>query len=232
MTYTDGPAGLTPDDLDRASRDAQIRDRALAWYRKNEPEIAALAGHEATAAQTAIAQLLLMIEIGGAMYGSVRKEFGTPAAQELLRQSFSALGAVLRRNGEPVQMRVTAEFSEVAAAEASPPMCEAHADDKCDCTLDEDGRCEYCIETLRSFCSKMGESVRVIREADLSSRKSCRPCLKRHMDVVMADYVRRHLATLDRESAEATIKSIFLGSQSLQAMPMPFTMKAWGELMK
>lgn len=232
MTYTDGPGGLTPDDLDRASRDAGIRDRALAWYRKAEPEIAALAGREATAAETAIAQLLLMIEIGAAMYGSVRKEFGAPAAQEFLRQSLPALGAVLRRNGESVQMRATVEFAEVTAQEASPPLCESHTNEKCECDLDEDGRCLYCIETLRTLCSKMGESVRVVREADLSNRKSCRPCLKRHMDLVMADYVRRDLATLDRDSAEAMIKSVFLASQSLQAMPMPLTMKAWGELMK
>lgn len=235
MSYAHGPEGLTPDDLDRASRNSQIRDKALAWYRKAEPDIAALAGHEATAAEKAIAQLLLMIEIGAAMYGAVRKEFGEPTAQELLRQSFTVLGAVLRRNGEPIQMRVQVDFSKVGAQEASPPLCESRGDEKCDCVLDQDGRCDYCIETFRSFCSKMGESVRIVREADLSNRKCCRPCVKRHMDAAMAQFVRRDVAKLAKEDpggAEAMMKGVFLGSQSLQAMPMPLTMKTWGEITK
>ncbi len=224
------PTGLTPEDLDRASRDAQIRDRVLAWYRKAEPEIKTLAGHEATADKVAIGQLLIMIEVGAAMYSAVRKDFDVETAQELLRQGFGAIGAVMRRNGEDVQMRVNVEFTKVAAAESGAPLCEDEGK-KCDCTLDQDGRCDSCIGTIKTFFSKMSQSIAIVREASLSDDKSCRPCIKRHMDLVLAAFVRQDVAKLDPDAAEATMKSMFMASQTLSGMPMPLTMKAWGEVM-
>ncbi len=224
------PTGLTPDDLDRTSRDAQIRDRALAWYRKAEPEIKALGGHEATADKLAIAQLVVMIELGASMYTAVRKDFNAETAQELLRQGFSAIGAVMRRNGEDVRMQVNVEFSKVAAGEPDGPGCE-DLGEKCDCTLDQDGRCDYCIGTLQTFFSKMSQSVLIVREASLENHKSCRPCIKRHMDLVMAAFVRKEVAKLEPDVAEAMMNTMFMASQSLSGMPMPLTLKAWGELM-
>lgn len=232
MGFALGGGGLSSDDLDRASRDSEIRDKAIKWFQTAEKEIAALAGRESTSAERAVAQLMVVAELAAKMYGDLRKEFGAPTAQTVLKDGFALVGGIMRRNGEDVQMRVAVEFSKVAGTEPDQHYAAAEKPEVCECARDQDGRCAECISVMRGFCSKIGETVKIVREANLSGQTFCRPCFLRHMDGVLAEFVRRDLSTVDPDSADAMMKTLFMSSQSVRAMPMPLTMKAWDELQK
>lgn len=218
-------------DFDQVPRDAAIRDRAMEWYRKMEPEILALAGREATASEQAIAQMMIVGEMGAKMYGSLRKDFDARTAQDVLKTTFNVIGGIMRRNGESVQMNVSIEFSDVAAPQGLKPIGQIDKDKPCECQLDVDGRCLPCIELLRGFCQKMGESTRIMQEAQLGP-KACRACLRRHIDGAIAEFVRKELPQMGPEISEALMKTLLFTSQTLQAQAMPLTMKAWDEIQK
>ena len=218
-------------DFDQTPLDAAIRDRALAWYQKMEPEILALAGRESTAAEQAIAQMIILGEIGAKMYGALRKDFDVQTAQSTLQTAFMFTGGVMRRNGESVHMRVSAEFTDVAAPQGLKPLAQV-SDKPCTCTLDLDGRCLPCIEILRGFCSKRGQSMQIMQEIKLTSPTSCVACFRRHMDFAMSEFVRRDLGSMDPETSEAIMKMFLLSSQALKAQSMPLMMKAWDEIQK
>lgn len=231
-SYSLGGEGLSGEDLQRASRDSTIRDKAIRWFQDALKEVDDLAGRESTAAQRAIAKAVIFAELGAQMYGDLRKEFGDAIAQGVLKEGFALLGGILRRNGENVRLKVDASFAPVAAAPADVHYAAEEKVDECCCTRDADGRCAECVQLLRTFCSKMGESVKIVREARLSDKKLCRPCVRRHLDGAMAEFVRQDLSAVEPDMAEAMMKTLFMTGQSIQAMQMPLTTKAWDELQK
>lgn len=228
-----GEGDLTSDDLQEHENDCSIRDKAIRWITEHRKEIEGLAGREGAAAEKALAQLIIVVELAASMYTGLRKEHGHPAAQETLRSAITLIGGILRRNGEDVLMTATVNFQPLSQAPGGPDVAGAAAPpESCACDVDQDGHCPSCIATLERFNSTMAQAIVIMKDADLSGKVVCRPCFRREMDPVMARFVRNEISKLDSATAESLMKSMFQASQSMQALKMPLTTKAWDELIK
>lgn len=233
MSILQGGGDLTPEDMQEHENQCKIRDKAVRWITEHQKEIEDLAGREAASAEKAMAQLVIVIELAAAMYTGLRKEHGHSEAQETLRQAIGLIGALLRRNGEDVRMVSKVEFETLSAAPGGPDVAPAAAPPQvCECEVDQDGHCDSCIKLLERLNSAMSVSIATMKEADLSGKTLCRPCLRLEMDPVMARFVKNDLAKLDPETAEAVMKMMFATSQSIQSMKMPLTTRAWDEIIK
>lgn len=218
---------LTPEDIGANVYHCDIRDKAIRWIEEKKKEISGLAGREATSIEKTIVRGVIANELFAALYTDIRKEHGAVAAQETLKQVWGIIPSVLRRNGEEIKMSVRVDFDKMSAA----PETYESVPTTCSCSVDMDGRCGECIQTLRNFWSKMGESIKILKEANLTD-KICRPCLVRHLDAAMAEFIRTDLSTFDPETAEAFMRSMMMSSRTIQAMPMPLTTRAWNEFLK
>jgi len=229
-----GDGDLTSEDLQEHENDCNIRDKAIRWIAEHAKEIEGLAGREGAAAEKAIAQLVIMNELAASMYTGLRKEHGHPAAQEAMRNAITLIGSILRRNGEDVLMTARINFQALSQAPGGPdvPMAAAPPPEACKCEVDQDGHCPSCIVTLENFNSTMAQAIMIMKDADLSGKVVCRPCLRREMDPVMARFVRNEISKLESGMAESLMKSMFAASQAMQALKMPLTTMAWDELIK
>lgn len=224
---------LTPEDMQEHENQCRIRDKALRWINDHAKEIEDLAGREAAAPEKAMAQIVIMIELAASMYTVLRKEHGHPEAQATLRTAVGLIGSLLRRNGEDVRMISRIDFETLSASPGGPDVAAAVAPPQvCECDVDQDGHCDSCVKMLERFNQALSVSISTMKAADLSGKPLCRPCLRREMDPVMARFVRNDLSKLEPETAEAVLKTMFATSQSIQAMKMPLTTKAWDEVIK
>lgn len=225
------------DDLESMGNSAKLRDLGLEWSDRLVKEFMEKVGKNHKAEERALFYMTLGSDLLAKMYAEVHKDLGArhgekvgmQVAQKLLETAFSLTTMLLRKHGEEVQVQLQVKFSDVANAKAREAV-PAEVPEKCQCSLDVDGRCGDCARMFTVFLSRMRESIEIMQSKDLAMEKICRPCAPRYMDEALAKIVREDLVKLPKESAEAMLNALFMASQNLQAMPMPLTKKAWSDL--
>lgn len=222
------------DDLESMGNSAKLRDLGLEWSDKVVKEFMEKVGKNHKAEERALFYMTLGSDLLARMYAEVHKDFaaqhgekvGVQVAQKLLETSFSLTSMLLRKHGEDVHVGVKVDFANVA----NPKTVALPVSDKCECSLDVDGRCTSCAKMFRTFLTKMRESIEIMQSKDLQIEKICHPCAPRYMDEALARIVREDLSKFPKEAGEAMMNALFMASQNLQAMPMPLTKKAWSDL--
>lgn len=232
----------TPEEMKNLENNAKLRDLGIEWSDRIFKEFMEEAGKDYKAEERAMFYMTLGGDLLARMYGDVEKDLGarygakagTQVAQRLLETSFSLVSMLVRRHGSQVQASVRVNFEEIAnaAGKKEEPACDHAAAKECKCKLDQDGRCGECSDLFRTFFSKMGKAIQVLKSSDLMGTEFCLPCIPRTMDAALARVIREELGDLPPEMSEAVISALFMTSQNVQALPMPLTRKAWGDLQK
>ena len=226
------------DDLESMGNSAKLRDLGLEWSDKVVKEFMEKVGKSHKAEERALFYMTLGSDLLARMYAEVHKDLGArhgeqigaQVAQKLLETSFSLTSMLLRKHGEDVHVGVKVDFSKVGNARPAGAVAAPTAIEKCECSLDQDGRCASCSGMFRTFFVKMKQSIEIMQSKDIALETICRPCAPRYMDEALAKIVREDLSKFPKETGEAMLNALFMASQSLQAMPMPLTKKAWSDL--
>lgn len=243
-------------DVDASVRQAKLRELALEWCGRADGEIRnAVPG--ASGLDRAVFHIAACAEMGAMAYDAVLKDAATileqsaipeasalsaeerllvakSAAETLLRSAFALMGGLIRKRGHDVQVSANLVFTKVDNFRAREPAADETkcVHEACTCELDQDGQCAECASTARKFLTAMLESTRIMKGADLSSMRFCRPCAKVCLDRVLAKIVRDEFSGMDPSYSEGFMNTLLLASQNLAIMELPLTKRAWSEIQR
>lgn len=230
----------TPEELQSLENNAKLRDLGIEWSDRLFKEFMEKEGNKYKAEERALFYMTLGGDLLARMYADVSKEFGAKhgqevgdqVAQKLLSTGFSLVSLFLRRHGMTVDVGVRANFTKVenSTAKKESPACDHAAAKICKCKRDEDGHCESCLSKFREIFSVIGQTVQMLKANEDVGKDVCLPCAPKNMDAALAKVIREEMTDLDPEMSEAMIQAMFVGSQNLQALPMPLSRKAWSDL--
>lgn len=180
----------------------------------------------------------------GSLYASVRKHESPAAAKTMIEKTLSFSGNIVRMMGLPVAMGFRLEVQDTPELASSEPVQEAPtpAEQNCECSLDEAGRCEGCIEKIQSFYLKVSGFWEGMGKAMRSKKGTCSVCDNTQFDAAISSIVPQILqmgenilqAAGDSIPKDRKHAVIHIGQELLamlvasgRGVPMPLTHAAW-----